>query len=340
MSSTAVVAPGVPEVEGRSLPSWMLKLVAGALAVVVVAPIVLSSSDLVRWATDPLGLGLAPAWGWLVFVALDAAAAVSVSMTVYSAFRGEGGGVFHALTWAFAGGSALANYRHGMTTPARDDAVFFAAMSLAGPALLDAVLSRVRRWIRMDDGRQLVARPRFGLRWLPGVAFRETVRAWQAALRYGIARPADAVAHVQEQAMLRQLPDDADRLRYAFSAIGSGDVYAARRWLTARGVVIRQETVDAVTADRPRPPRAAAPVTPPAGIPVVTDAAPTEPDLSTLSKRDALRWAFNAAGSWDAPAAVAWLAERGIRVDRREAYRLARAEGSTSRLQLASGGVR
>ena len=322
------------------MPSWMLKVVAGALAVVVVAPIILSSSDLVRWASDPLGLGLAAWWSWLVFVALDAAAATCVGMVVYSAVRGEGSGVFHALTWLFAGGSAVANYRHGMTTPARDDAVFFASMSLAGPLLLDAVLSRVRRWIRVDDGRQLAARPRFGLRWLPGVACRETVRAWQVALRYGISRPADAVAHVQEQAMLRQLPDDADRLRYAFSAIGSAEVYAARRWLTARGVVVDQATVDAVTADRPRPPRPVAPVTPSGGIPVVADAPAVELDLSTLSKRDALRWAFSVLGSWDAPEAVAWLAERGITVDRREAYRIARTEGPESHLSLAAGGVR
>jgi hypothetical protein len=319
----------------------MLRVVAGTLAVVVVAPIVLSSSDLVRWATDPVGLGLAPAWGWLVFVALDAAAATCVGMVVYSAFRGEGSGVFHVLTWMFAGGSAVANYRHGQTTLARDDAVFFASMSLAGPLLLDAVLSRVRRWIRVDDGRQLAARPRFGLRWLPGVAFAETVRAWQAALRYGISRPADAVAHVQEQAMLRQLPDDADRLRYAFSAIGSAEVYAARRWLTARGVVVDQATVDVVTADRPRPPRPVAPVTPPAGIPVVDDAPPAELDLSTLSKRDAIRWAFASLGDYSPVEAVAWLANRGITVDRREAYRIARTEGAESHLHLASaGGVR
>jgi hypothetical protein len=140
--------------------------------------------------------------------------------------------------------------------------------------------------------------------------------------------------------MLRQLPDDADRLRYAFDAIGSPEPYAARRWLTARGVVIDQATVDAVTADRPRPPRAAAPATPPAGIPMVLDAPPAELDLSTLSKRDAIRMAFASLGSWDAPAAVAWLADRGVTVDRREAYRIARAEGPESHLSLAAVGVR
>jgi len=83
-----------------------------------------------------------------------------------------------------------------------------------------------------------------------------------------------------------------------------------------------------------------APVTPSGGIPVVADAPAVELDLSTLSKRDALRWAFSVLGSWDAPEAVAWLAERGITVDRREAYRIVRAEGPESHLHLAAGGVR
>ena len=43
MSSSAVVVtpPGEPVTAGRSLPSWMLRVVAGALAVVVVAVVVL-----------------------------------------------------------------------------------------------------------------------------------------------------------------------------------------------------------------------------------------------------------------------------------------------------------
>ena len=116
------------------------------LAIVIVAPIALSSQDLVRWATDPHGLGLSQSWGWLAFVALDAAAATCVGMVTIAAWRGESGGAFHGLTWMFACGSAWSNYRHGMSTPAADDQWFFPAMSLAGPLLLDVTLARIRRW--------------------------------------------------------------------------------------------------------------------------------------------------------------------------------------------------
>jgi hypothetical protein len=43
-------------------------------------------------------------------------------------------------------------------------------------------------------------------------------------------------------------------------------------------------------------------------------------DLRTMSKRDALRHAFAVLGRRDVPAALAWLAERGVTVDRSYAY--------------------
>jgi hypothetical protein len=246
-----------PEAERSPAVSWsrraLLVAVSVLLSLVIIAPIALSSQDLVRWAESPTGLDLSRGWAWLVFIALDAAAATCVAMTVHAATRGESGGMFHVLTWMFAAGSALANYRHGTTTPARDDEIFFPAMSLTGPLLLDVTLARMRRWIRTEDGRQLAARPRFGARWMPGVAFRSTFRAWRVALREGIDKPADAIAHVRETDALRQLPP-VDQLQYALYVLNSYDMWAARRWLQARGVVIRQETVDAVLAALPTAP--------------------------------------------------------------------------------------
>lgn len=303
----------------------MLGVIAAALAVVIVAPIALSSSDLVRWAQDPQGLGLPLSWAWLVFVALDAAAAVCVLMVVYSAARGESGGMFHVLTWIFAAGSATANYRHGQTTPARDDAVFFASMSIMGPLLLEVVLHRVRRWVRADDGRQLVSSPKFGKRWAPGVAFAETFRAWRLALREGIERPADALAHLREIEALRTMGAE-QQLRYAFYALGSFEIFPALRWLQARGVVVDQATVDAVTAGLPQAPRPVAPVTPPGGLPMVTVSAvePAGPDLTAMTKRDAVRFAFSVLGSYDVPGALAWLLARGVQVAESEAYAVRR----------------
>lgn len=338
----------------------LLVAVSVLLSLVIIAPIALSSQDLVRWAQSPTGLALSRGWAWLVFVALDAAAATCVAMTVHAATRGESGGMFHVLTWMFAAGSALANYRHGTTTAARDDEVFFPAMSLTGPLLLDVTLARMRRWIRTEDGRQLAARPRFGARWMPGVAFRSTFRAWKVALREGIDRPADAIAHVRETDALRQLPP-VDQLQYALYVLGSYDMWAARRWLQARGVVIRQETVDTVLASLPAAPERRSVTAPPvrAALPpgaarAVPDREPggrarpvpepaprSEPlpdpgpgpgpapgqdaDVTGMTKRDALRYALQTLGTWDVPTALEWLAERGVTIDRRDAHRVAEA---------------
>jgi len=257
--------------------------IAVALAAVIIAPIALSSGDLVAWARSPQGLGLDDAWPLVVFVALDAAAAVCVGFVVLSAWRGESAGVFGLLVWAFAGGSAIANYRHGQTTPATDDAVFFAAMSLAGPVLLHATVHRVRRWARTIVGEYVPARAHFGLRWLPGVAFRETLAAWRASVRVGIGRPAEAVAYVRERHLLASLePDEA--VRFALGALataGTGSpiseppttpaigVHAVRVWLADRGLVVATSLLEQVTRGPTRMPvtgraRADAPAVSPA----------------------------------------------------------------------------
>ena len=172
----------------------LVTAVAVLLAVVIAAPIALSSQDLVEWAASAAGLGLSGPWPLFVFVALDAAAATCVGMVVYSAWRGETGGAFAVLVWLFAAGSAAANYRHGVTTPARDDQWFFPAMSLAGPALLEVTVRRVRRWVQTSAGRYERPLPHFRLvRWVPGIAARETLRAWKLAVTEGYSRPEDAV---------------------------------------------------------------------------------------------------------------------------------------------------
>jgi hypothetical protein len=167
----------------------LLCLVGVLLAVVICTPIALSSQDLIDWAAAPTGLGLPHPWPVLVFGALDAAAGVCVLLTVYCAWRGEPAGVFGLLVWCFAFGSAFANYRHS-TTPgaARDAAWFFPLMSVAGPALLEAVLGRFRRWFQRDTGRRGRRLPAFGWRrWTPGLgALRDTYGAYRTALLLGI----------------------------------------------------------------------------------------------------------------------------------------------------------
>lgn len=175
----------------------LLAVVAVLLAVVVVAPIALSSGDLIRWAASPAGLGLSGGWPWLVFLALDAAAGVCVLLAVYCAFTGQSAGVFKVLVWVFAGASAFANYRHNIApgSPA-DGWWFFPAASLLGPGLLEAVTWFVRRQVERGRGVRSGDRPKFGIgRWLPIIgAPRDTYGAYRTAQILGIPTVAEAVA--------------------------------------------------------------------------------------------------------------------------------------------------
>jgi hypothetical protein len=161
----------------------LLTLVGVLLAGVIVAPIALSSQDIISWAGSPTGLGLTGPWPLVTFLALDAAAAVCVGLVVYCAWRGESAGAFAWLVWAFAGMSAYANYSHSVDSPARDAVWFFPAMSVAGPFLLEIIVRRVRRWVQEGTGQRARHSVSFGFaRWMPGVgALRETYGAWRLA---------------------------------------------------------------------------------------------------------------------------------------------------------------
>jgi hypothetical protein len=251
-----------------------LVVICAALALVVASPTLLSSSDLRRWALDPHGLGMTnPALALLVVLALDAAALVCVGMVTLSAFRGETANAFRLLTWTFAAGSAIANYRHGLSTPAHDDEFFFPAMSIAGPLLLELTLERVRRWRNISTGTQLSARPRFGRRWVPGVAFRETLSAWQVAIRHDLARPADALDVVRQTRALRKL-DRPAALTYARDHLGDdaapADIHA---WLAIRGVD-PSNTATTTTPDDAKGPAALTPA-----VAITAGPAPAGPEL-------------------------------------------------------------
>jgi uncharacterized protein DUF2637 len=327
--------PRVPMSKGRRALAIFIGI---GLTTVITAPIVLSSQDLIKWATSPEGLGMDQALGWIVILALDLAAATCVGMVTFSAWRGEGGGTFHLLTWMFALASAWANYRHGTSTPAKDDEYFFPAMSLAGPLLLDITLARIKSWVRKEQKTQMSARPRFGARWIPGVAFRETAMAWAASRREDIAKPADAIAYVRESRAVKNM-NEIDAIRYAWSALNTFDEYRARTWLTARGVNVSQNAIDDATAGRPRTPLAGVSDTgpipairsdraelPPTTLPAIP--APTSGEFAEdaamldalKSKRDKIRHAFAAIGEYDVSRAVEWLLDRGVSVDKSDAY--------------------
>jgi hypothetical protein len=231
----------------KGSPGWprtLLRIVIGlALTGVMAAPLALSSGELIEWAGSASGLGKADPWPMVVFIALDCAAVLCIGFVVFNAWTGEGAGMFGLLVWLFAGGSAVANYRYGQHTSAPDDAVFFAAMSLAGPLLLHTTVHRIRRWYRASVGENVPRRAHFGLRWLPGVAFQGTLAAWQESVRAGIPNSVEALNRVRERAYLQEL-DDAGRVRYAVSVCRSQDPAVLRGWLLSRGLDLKPAVLE------------------------------------------------------------------------------------------------
>jgi len=333
--------PSASDVDGARalrLRRW-LDVGTWVLLLIVAAPPVISSARNL-YELGHRQLALPGAWALLVPLSVDAAALLCVVLTLRAVHAGQSAGMARVLVIAFAAMSSWLGYQEAALIGTSAARVFYPVMPVAAAVLLDMVIRHRRRDALERLGALEPALPRFrALRWC--VAPGETRRAWAAGVRHGITDPAACLAFVREVDTLRVLRDTpVDQVRYAFASLGSGDEFAARAWLAARGVHVAQAALDAAVEGRPRPPRPVGPVTPPAGIPVAVDAPAAEVDLSTLSKRDAIRWAFASLGDYSPPAAVAWLAERGVTVDRREAYRLARVEGS-ARLRLASvGGVR
>jgi hypothetical protein len=160
----------------RAAMGFLLTLVAIAVTVMLLAPVVLSSRDLLAWGASPLGLGLPGRWPALVILTLDAPAIACVLMSVICTWRGERPGIFGALIWAFALASAFANFRHTHTGTAPDATWFIPSTSLIGPGLLDVVLHRVRSWMRPEHHRSTDSATATGRTaswswqaWMPGL---------------------------------------------------------------------------------------------------------------------------------------------------------------------------
>lgn len=314
----------------------LLSGVSAALGLVILAPLALSMQELVTWAGSALGLGLRGPWPYVVPIALDLAAATCIGMTIVAAQRRERPGAFGLLVWVFAGASAYAQYRFGVAERdaghAQDTWWAMPAFALLGPLLLDRVLHRTRRWAREETGEQLTGAAGFGWRWMPFVAFRETVQAWAASRREGIPRAADAVQFVRDRKALKRL-HPVEALHYAFGALGVVTPHAARVWLSARGVHVTQAHVDEATAGRLVAP------TPVSGPPAIESGAaigygdgayPSHAEqLAALTKgRDRIRHAASAlvmAGQRPTGSAILrWLEDQGFPGDRKDAYTFAR----------------
>ncbi|AEA29077.1 hypothetical protein Psed_7020 (plasmid) [Pseudonocardia dioxanivorans CB1190] len=257
---------GRPESSGRR-PRWIIAVIGAALGVVILAPVALSFSSLVAWAEAALGLN--GPWPYIVPVALDAAALLSMALTFHAVTHAESATFPRALVWVFALGSAFANHRHGETV-GPDAAIFFPAMPIAAAVLLEVTLRRVRRTVLAELG--VTERPLARFRLVRWARFpRETFAAWSTAVEHGLSSPIDAlavaariepldadeIAHAVESRNLAALPSDAARVRRAATVTGQDDPGPVVAWLGAHGHPV---TLDAARSALRRRPAARPPV--------------------------------------------------------------------------------
>lgn len=154
-----------------------------------------------------------------------------------------------------------------------------------------------------------------------------TFRMFRLGVTLGINEPATVRTMAHERTALAKLAP-VDALRYAYAALGHHDSHAARVYLQARGVLIDQAAIDDVTAGRPpAPPALSTPALPPSdpSAPGAAEDYHAAQLDACASNRDRIRLAFSVLGSWNVPAALRWLSDRGVNVSRTDAYAVARA---------------
>lgn len=244
---------GSPKV-GRELPKgkmaiiWVIVFIG--LTLVIAAPTVLSSQDLYDWAKDPHGLGLDGIFPYFVPAALDLAAVVCIGMTLIATMRAERAQVFALLVWVFAGTSGYAQYSHGIVARdsggAQDAWWAMPSFALLGPLLLEVTLHTIRRWTLSDEGQTVSA-----LRWLPGVAFRSSFRAWKVGIRENL-KPTQAWRFSRDVQLLKGMPP-VDAVIYAGTAAETMNPYEVRQWLAARGTFVTQKDLEEAAGNRLRP---------------------------------------------------------------------------------------
>ncbi|MGH3611387.1 MAG: DUF2637 domain-containing protein [Pseudonocardia sp.] len=287
--------------------------VVGAVALVAVvgAPAAASWHGLVGFARRELGL--TGGWEYLVPVALDGAALYAAVLAMRAILAGDSAIWPRLLTCAYALAAAGFNAH---AAPTEIAALFYAGMSISAAVLWDATLRALRRdQLRELGAIQGVAARYRPLRWL--LAPDETGRAWRTAVLEDIPDARTALRVVRGRVSLEQLEQD-------------------RAGGVAVGELVQAESSRLPDDDPPDgPPRGGPDGGGEYSAPVVgLEAARAPLALTVGTKADAIRAAFDAIGRRDVPAALAWLAERGVTVDRSYAYTV------RPRLRSAAGGER
>lgn len=252
-------------------PKKMLILVSIFLGFVTLAPLVISGQDLYHWAQSPTGLNLHNViFALLIPVVFDIAASACIGMEIIgSVWRRERAGIFGLMKWVFAGASAYAQYRSGVTSRengvALDAYWAFPLIAILGPSLLHITLNKIRKWGKEDTGEIKGGAAGFGTRWIPGVAFLETLQAWAASHREGIQEWRAAVTYVQERKALQRLATKEGHwptyqycsntavLSYAHDAQPGATNYQLRQWLAARKIQVATIGIVKAESNEPEP---------------------------------------------------------------------------------------
>lgn len=264
---------------------WVTGVTAVCAVLVMLAPLGLSAWSLSQWATDELGITGPLAYA--VPATADLTALTFIGLTYLAAFRGQGGGISRVMVWVMIALSAVANARHGATI-GLDATIGFAVCPAVTGVMLEVIIRRTLRDALVALGAVDPPLPRFrAARWLPGVAFLETLAAWKVAVREGITSPRQAVAavrlqngdHQADEAVthLAQLAEEVDELaamtkgealRAAFLAIDAIDAPRAITWLAQRGIEVSPTYAHKVAREQSE--RAAAEAAEAAELPAVT----------------------------------------------------------------------
>lgn len=144
-------------------------------------------------------LGLDGAYVYVVPIALEGGTLVAAALALWATLTGDSTVAHRAWTYVFLGAAAAANWI-GALAAGRSwiAAAYLAAMCVAALRMWHAILHRIRRAELRKAGAVEQPLPRFrGLRWLPGIAFKETLMAWKVAIREEITSPREALALVR-----------------------------------------------------------------------------------------------------------------------------------------------
>lgn len=253
-----------------------------SLALVILAPELAAWQGLLGLARDELGL--AAGWDYLVPLLFGAAAAYCALLAVRHVLAGDSAVTERALTWIYAAAGAGFNWHHAERAGNAAAAIFFAGASLSAALLWDRTLRAWRRDELRAAGALERPLPRFRLlRWL--VAWGETWDAWRLAVREGITSPDEALCRARAERL-----GMSDELIVGGSSMGK-TTFPAADLSSPRAIEGAQMAVDEPAAN-----------------------------LVGLSKKAAVGAAFDALGRRDVVAALVWLKQRGVTVDRSYAY--------------------